>query len=117
MAAPISNSDGEILGLLDASCAHEARQEHTHALVRMAAAQIENGLIYRDNSKSFVFAFHPRVEYLDTLSAGLISVSLDGEIVSINRPGKVLLRACPSRRVTISTCCSKRALARRSTAF
>ena len=41
MAAPIFNSDGEVLGLLDASCAHEARQEHTHALVRMAAAQIE----------------------------------------------------------------------------
>lgn len=91
MAAPIFNSDGEILGLLDASCAHEARQEHTHALVRMAAAQIENGLIYRDHSKSFVFAFHPRVEYLDTLSAGLISVSLDGEVVSINRPGKAFL--------------------------
>lgn len=91
MAAPIFNSEGKILGLLDASCAHEARQEHTHALVRMAAAQIENGLIYRDHSQSFVFAFHPRVEYLDTLSAGLISVSLDGEIVSINRPGKAFL--------------------------
>ncbi|CAN7694328.1 sigma-54-dependent Fis family transcriptional regulator [Pararhizobium sp. LjRoot238] len=91
MAAPIFNSDGKILGLLDASCAHEARQEHTHALVRMAAAQIENGLIYQDHSKSFVFAFHPRVEYLDTLSAGLISVSLDGEVVSINRPGKAFL--------------------------
>ena len=96
MAAPIFNSDGEILGLLDASCAHEARQEHTHALVRMAAAQIENGLIYRDHSKSFVFAFHPRAEYLDTLSAGLISVSLDGAIVSINRPGKALLSGLPA---------------------
>lgn len=96
MAAPIFNSNGEILGLLDASCAHEARQEHTHALVRMAAAQIENGLIYQDQSKSFVFAFHPRVEYLDTLSAGLLSVSFDGEIVSINRPGKTLLSGLPA---------------------
>lgn len=91
MAAPIFNSAGEILGLLDASSAHEARQEHTHALVRMAAAQIENGLIYQDSAKSFVFAFHPRAEYLDTLSAGLISVSLEGEVLSINRPGKALL--------------------------
>ncbi|MBL0373422.1 sigma-54-dependent Fis family transcriptional regulator [Rhizobium sp. KVB221] len=95
MAAPIFNSDGEVLGLLDASCAHEARQEHTHALVRMAAAQIENGLIYQDASKSFVFAFHPRVEYLDTLSAGLISVSLDGAVLSVNRPGKALLQGLP----------------------
>ena len=96
MAAPIFNSVGEILGLLDASCAHEARQEHTHALVRMAAAQIENGLVYREHAKSFVFAFHPRVEYLDTLSAGLISVSLDGEIVSINRPAKAFLSGLPA---------------------
>jgi transcriptional regulator of acetoin/glycerol metabolism len=96
MAAPIFNSDGRILGLLDASCANEARQEHTHALVRMAAAQIENGLIYQDFSKSFVFAFHPRAEYLDTLSAGLISISLDGEVLSINRPGKALLAGLPA---------------------
>lgn len=96
MAAPIFNSAGEILGLLDASCAHEARQEHTHALVRMAAAQIENGLIYQDFSKSFVFAFHPRAEYLDTLSAGLVSVTLDGEVLSINRPGKALLSGLPA---------------------
>jgi transcriptional regulator of acetoin/glycerol metabolism len=91
MSAPIFNANGEVLGLLDASCAHEARQEHTHALVRMAAAQIENGLIYQDASKCFVFAFHPRPEYLDTLSAGLISISLDGEVLSVNRPGKALL--------------------------
>lgn len=98
MAAPISDSNGNILGLLDASCAHDARQEHTHALVRMAAAQIENGLIYQDHSDSFVFAFHPRPEYLDTLSAGLVSVSLDGEIGSMNRPAKHLLTGLPSGR-------------------
>ena len=92
MAAPIFNSNGEVLGLLDASCAHEARQEHTHALVRMAAAQIENGLIFQESSKSFVFAFHPRLEYIDTQLAGLISVSLDGKILSLNRPGKALLQ-------------------------
>lgn len=96
MAAPILNSRGEILGLLDASCAHEARQEHTHALVRMAAAQIENGLIYQDCTESFIFAFHPRVEYLDTLSAGLLSVSHDGGIISLNRPGTALLAGLPA---------------------
>ncbi len=96
MAAPILNSRGETLGLLDASCAHEARQEHTHALVRMAAAQIENGLIFQECSKSFIFAFHPRMEYLDTISAGLISVSRDGAIISLNRPGIKLLAGLPA---------------------
>lgn len=96
MAAPILNSRGETLGLLDASCAHEARQEHTHALVRMAAAQIENGLIYQECAGSFIFAFHPRIEYLDTLSAGLLSVSRDGGIISLNRPGTTLLSGLPA---------------------
>ncbi|WP_159444829.1 sigma-54-dependent Fis family transcriptional regulator [Rhizobium hainanense] len=91
MAAPILDSNGKILGLLDASCANEARQQHTHALVRMAAAQIENGLIFSEWAGSFIFAFHPRAEYLDTLSAGLVAVSRDGAVTSINRPGMLLL--------------------------
>jgi sigma-54 dependent transcriptional regulator, acetoin dehydrogenase operon transcriptional activator AcoR len=96
MAAPILNSRGETMGLLDASCAHEARQEHTHALVRMAAAQIENGLIFQECSESFIFAFHPRMEYLDTMSAGLLSVSSDGGVISLNRPGITLLAGLPA---------------------
>ncbi len=96
MAAPILNSRGETMGLLDASCAHEARQEHTHALVRMAAAQIENGLIFQECSESFIFAFHPRIEYLDTISAGLLSVARDGSVVSLNRPGISLLAGLPA---------------------
>lgn len=96
MAAPIFGAGGEILGLIDASCAYEARQQHTHALVRMAAAQIENGLLFQNSKESFVFAFHPRIEYLDTLSAGLLSVSGDGEVLSVNRPGKALLAGLPA---------------------
>lgn len=96
MAAPILNSRGETMGLLDASCAHEARQEHTHALVRMAAAQIENGLIFQECSESFIFAFHPRIEYLDTISAGLLSVSRDGGVISLNRHGIKLLEGLPA---------------------
>ncbi|MGF6175428.1 sigma-54-dependent Fis family transcriptional regulator [Ensifer sp. 4252] len=96
MAAPILNSRGVTIGLLDASCANEARQEHTHALVRMAAAQIENGLIYQECAESFIFAFHPRVEYLDTLSAGLLSVSREGAVISLNRPGTALLAGLPA---------------------
>ena len=96
MAAPILNSRGETLGLLDASCANDARQEHTHALVRMAAAQIENGLIFQECSQSFIFAFHPRAEYLDTISAGLVSVSPDGVVISLNRPAIALLAGLPA---------------------
>jgi transcriptional regulator of acetoin/glycerol metabolism len=96
MAAPILDANGALVGLLDASCSNEARQLHTHALVRMAAAQIENGLIYQARSNVFIFAFHPRAEYLDTLSAGLLAVSRDGEVSSLNRPGQALLAGLPA---------------------
>ncbi|WP_448956520.1 sigma-54-dependent Fis family transcriptional regulator [Labrys neptuniae] len=95
MAAPILDSHGQVLGLLDASCANEARQQHTHALVRMAAAQIENGLIFQECADNFILAFHPRAEYLDTLSAGLLALSRDGVVTALNRPGSALLSGLP----------------------
>ncbi len=91
MAAPILNAEGKIAGLIDASCSSEARQQHTHALVKMAAATVENSLIYQERPDHFIFAFHPRLEYLNTLSSGLVAVSRAGEISSINRPGQSLL--------------------------
>lgn len=96
MAAPILDSHGQVLGLLDASCANEARQQHTHALVRMAAAQIENGLIFQECADQFILAFHPRAEYLDTLSAGLLALSRDGVVMALNRPGSALLSGLPT---------------------
>ncbi|MBZ0228360.1 MAG: sigma-54-dependent Fis family transcriptional regulator [Bauldia sp.] len=97
MAAPILDSKGRIVGLLDASCSHEARQHHTLALVRMATAQIENSLIFYEQSDLLIFAFHPRVEYLGTLSAGLIAVSPDGQIRSMNLRSQALLAGLDAR--------------------
>ena len=97
MAAPIVDPRGELVGLLDASCANEARQQHTHALVRMAAVQIENSLIFQDRRESFILAFHPRGEFLDTLSAGLLATSADGEVLSVNRAGAALLAGLPAK--------------------
>ena len=98
MAAPILDPDGAVLGLLDASCANEARQQHTLALVRMAAAQVENGLIFQARAGSLIVAFHPRPEYLETLSAGLLALSPEGEILSLNRPAIALLAGLPAQR-------------------
>lgn len=98
MAAPILGPDGAAIGLLDASSANEARQQHTHALVRMAAAQVENGLIFQQFHDAAVIAFHPRAEYLDTLSAGLLALSREGEVLSLNRPALALLAGLPAAR-------------------
>ena len=97
MAAPILGPDGAVLGLLDASCANEARQQHTLALVRMAAAQVENGLIYEQFPNATVVAFHPRPEYLQTLSAGLLALTPEGGILTLNRPAATLLAGLPAR--------------------
>jgi transcriptional regulator of acetoin/glycerol metabolism len=91
MAAPIFNSNGELAGLLDASSNCEARQQHTLALVQMAAAHIENGLIFSEQPDALVLLFHPRREFLDTLSAGVLALSSDGAIRSLNRRGSKLL--------------------------
>ena len=91
MAAPIFDSSEQIVGILDASCAQEARQHHTMALVRMATTQIENSLIFHEQANQLILAFHPRVEYLYTLSAGIIAVSGEGGVRSVNGRGLVLL--------------------------
>lgn len=90
-AVPIFDPADRLVGLLDASSSNEARQQHTHALVRMAAAAVENGLIVNGRPDVLLLALHPRAEYLDTLSAGLVALSPDGELVSINRAARGLL--------------------------
>ena len=91
MAAPIFDSTERIVGILDASCAQEGRQHHTMALVRMATTQIENSLLFHEQADQLILAFHPRVEYLYTLSAGIIAVSGDGRVQSVNGRGLGLL--------------------------
>ena len=44
-ATPVRDAAGAVVGVLDASSYFESRQRHTRALVQMAAAHIENGLL------------------------------------------------------------------------
>ncbi|WP_425105073.1 sigma-54-dependent Fis family transcriptional regulator [Ancylobacter sp.] len=90
-AVPIFDPADRLVGLLDASSSNEARQQHTHALVRMASAAVENGLIVNARPDVLLLALHPRAEYLDTLSTGLMALSPEGEVVSINRAARGLL--------------------------
>ncbi|MDH4392088.1 MAG: GAF domain-containing protein, partial [Aquabacterium sp.] len=85
-AAPVRDSQGRIVGVLDASSYYDSRQHHTHALVQMAATQIENGLLLHQMRRHTVLAVHPRSEYLGTLSAGLLALD-----------GQGLLQACNAR--------------------
>lgn len=91
ISAPIHDGRGGIAGILDASSGFSARQQHTAALVQMSAANIENCLLRADNDNRIVLQFHPRPEYLATLSAGILVLEDDFSIRAVNRKGLHLL--------------------------
>ena len=90
-AAPVRDARGQVVGVLDASSYYESRQRHTQALVQMAATHIENGLLAHQMRGHWLLAVHPRAEYLGTLSAGLLAFDGEGQLESVNGPGRSLL--------------------------
>ncbi len=95
-AAPVLGPDGTLAGVLDASSHCGSRQQHTQALVGMAATQIENGLFRQHHSRSLVMAFHSRSEYLRTLSAGLLALDPAGTVLGVNAQARFLLQGLPA---------------------
>lgn len=91
VAAPIFDSQGEIAGLLDVSSEFTARQHHTKALVSLAATNIENRLFVDAHRNEHIIQFHPRDEYLNTQSVGMVSADQDGRITGANRCASDLL--------------------------
>jgi transcriptional regulator of acetoin/glycerol metabolism len=90
-AAPVRDAGGEVVGVLDASSYVESRQQHTQALVQMAATQLENGLLAHQMREQRLIAVHPRQEFLGTLSAGLLAFDQEGRFLAANARGRQLL--------------------------
>lgn len=90
-AAPVRDAQGRVVGVLNASSYFAARQHHTHALVQMAATQIENGLLLHQMRQQTVLSIHPRTEYLGTLSAGLLAFDAQGLLQALNARAMELL--------------------------
>ncbi len=95
-AAPVLGPDGTLAGVLDASSHCGSRQQHTQALVGMAATQIENGLFRQHHRGNLVMAFHSRSEYLHTLSAGLLALDPAGTVLGVNAQARFLLQGLPA---------------------
>ncbi|HYZ62197.1 MAG TPA: sigma-54-dependent Fis family transcriptional regulator [Acetobacteraceae bacterium] len=95
MAAPVFGPDGKLAGVLDASSDCRSRQAHTRALVAMAAAQIENGLVRAQPGGDVLLAFHSRAEYVHTLRAGLLALGADGDVRGANSASRALLARLP----------------------
>lgn len=97
-AAPVRDAWGEVIGVLDASSYVESRQQHTQALVQMAATQLENGLLAHQMAEQRLIAIHPRQEFLGTLSAGLLAFDHEGRFLAANARGRQLLHGLHVRR-------------------
>jgi len=95
-AAPVFGPDSSLAGVLDASSDCRSRQQHTRALVAMAATQIENGLFRECHHADLVVAFHSRGEYLHTLNAGLLALDPDGAILGASPQARFLLQGLPA---------------------
>ena len=96
-AAPVRDASGEVIGVLDASSYVESRQQHTQALVQMAATQLENGLLAHQMRDQRLIAIHPRQEFLGTLSAGLLAFDQEGRFLAANARGRQLLHGLQVR--------------------
>lgn len=87
ISAPIFDGRGNLAGVLDASSGSTLRQQHTAALVQMSASNIENSLLRAGHDRRIVVVFHPRPEYLATLSVGMLVLDDEFRIHAVNRRG------------------------------
>lgn len=90
-AAPLFDSLGRVIGVIDISGDYRNYQHHTGGLVRMAAQLVEKRLFESEQAGQLVLTFHPRADYLGTLGEGMIAVSGNGAICAINNTALKLL--------------------------
>ncbi|HEU4376645.1 MAG TPA: sigma-54-dependent Fis family transcriptional regulator [Telluria sp.] len=86
-AAPITDHQGKVVGVLDVSGDQRSFHKHTMALVRMSALMIENQLFSATFEDAITLHFHARPEFIGTLMEGIASFTPGGRFVSANRAG------------------------------
>ena len=97
-AVPIFGAANELVGTLDVSNDYLKPQQHTLALVKMAAQMIENRLFRASCKGEFALHFHARPEFIGTLWEGIAVFNSDGSLVSLNRSGQFQLELAGSAR-------------------
>ena len=90
-AVPIFGAQSQLLATLDVSNDLNTPQQHTLALVKMAAQMIENRLFRASTQAEFAIHFHARPEFIGTLWEGIAMFSSDGKLQAINRSGQFQL--------------------------
>lgn len=95
IAATVSNPDGELAGILHVSSTFPIREHRTMSLLCMSARRIESELLREKYRGHIVLQFHSRVEFADTLEAGLIAIDEEGTVLSCNQQARVYLEGLP----------------------
>ena len=83
-AAPITDSSGQLIGVLDISGDHRGYHPHTLGLVRTAARMIEHHLFDARHGRVMRLRMHLRPEGIGTVTEGLVALSEDGWLVGAN---------------------------------
>jgi len=92
-AAPIYDTNRELLAVLDVSSDAYLPQAHTLGMVKMMSQSVENRLIVsKYGNQDFLLTFNTNVDNIDSQWAGLIAFSENGTIISANRRAEMLLR-------------------------
>lgn len=84
-ASPIFDPHGALLGVLDVSGDCRANQQHTLALVRISAQQIENQMFAEGFESEITLQFHNRPEFLGSLYEAIIVFGRGGRFRAANR--------------------------------
>ncbi len=86
--APIWDSHGNILAVLDASTANsnDSRliQRHTMALVLMSTHLISRWNFLNEYSQSWILRFHSRPEFVGLLHEALVAMDGEGKVLAVN---------------------------------
>lgn len=90
-AVPIYGTQNDLIGTLDVSNDFLLPQQHTLALVKMAAQMIENRLFRASHKFAYSLHFHARPEFIGTLWEGIAMFADDGRLMATNRSGQFQL--------------------------
>ena len=90
-AAPILDSTGRVLGVLDISGDHRAYHRHTLALVRLAARTVEQKLFDLRHAGSLRLRLHARPEGIGSVNEGMLALSDDGWLIGANAAALAML--------------------------
>ena len=91
-AAPITDSAGRVLGVLDISGDHRGYHRHTLALVRSGVRMIEQRLFDTRHAGGLRLRLHPQPHGIGTVAQGLLALSGDGWLIGADAAALEMLR-------------------------